>query len=123
MSRAKQLIEMMCPAPAVEPKPGVKPAAPGRTAPRPAQPSRPNPFRRREIRPGEAPRPKAAMESILEGAAKKAGLKQPAEGKAPEKAYSKAKAAITTKTSVPSKGDLKKPADGAQPQKAFKKGK
>ena len=63
------------------------------------------------------------MESLTEGAAKKGALKQPPEGKAPEKAYSKAKAAITTKTSVPSKGDLKKPADGAQPAKAFKKGK
>lgn len=60
-------------------------------------------------------------ESLTE-AQKKGKLKQPAEGKQPEKAYSKAKAAITSKTSVPSKGDLKKPADGAQPQKAFKKG-
>src|SRR4051812_32829963 len=111
MSRAKQLIEMMCPAPAVQPKPGVKPATPARPAP--AQPTRPNnPFRRRDIRPGEAPRPKAAMESLMEGGAKKAGLKQPQNGKQPEKAYSKAKAAITSKTSVPSKGGLKKPSDG-----------
>jgi hypothetical protein len=61
------------------------------------------------------------MESIMEGGSKKAGLKQPQQGKQPEKAYSKAKAAITSKTSVPSKGGLKKPADGSTPPKAFKK--
>jgi hypothetical protein len=61
------------------------------------------------------------MESLLEAKNKKAGLKQPQQGKQPEKAYSKAKAAITTKTSVPSKGGLKKPADGGTPPKAFKK--
>jgi hypothetical protein len=60
-------------------------------------------------------------ESLMEGGAKKAGLKQPQQGKQPEKAYSKAKAAITTKQSVPSKGDLKKPTEGAAPKKAFKK--
>lgn len=120
MSRAKRLIEYMCPAPAVEPKPGVKPAVPGRPAPKPAPRPNSNPFRRRDIRPGEEPRPKArAMESILE--AKKGGLKQPTQGAQPAKAYSKAKAAITTKTSKPSAGGLKKPADGGSAKKAFKK--
>jgi hypothetical protein len=86
MSRAKALIEYMCPAPAVEPKPGVKPAtAPGRPAPAPARPST-NPFRRRDIRPGEAPRPKAAMaqptESLHEGKGFRSSEKASLPGKA-----------------------------------------
>jgi hypothetical protein len=83
MSRAKALIEYMCPAPAVEPKPGSKPAtAPGRPAPTPARPST-NPFRRRDIRPGEEPRPKAAaMESLQEGKGFRSSEKASLGGKA-----------------------------------------
>ena len=61
-SRARRLIEAMCPAPAVEPKPGVKPGT-RPSAPPPKRREHPDPFRRREIRPGEEPRPKARMES------------------------------------------------------------
>lgn len=113
MSRAKRLIEYMCPAPAVEPKPGVKPAAPGRPAPKPAPRPSQNPFRRRDIRPGEEPRPKArgAMESLQE--AKKKGLKQPSQGGKAPHAFSKAKKIISKSSGTG--------ASGTSAKKAFKK--
>ena len=115
MSRAKALIEFMCPAPAVEPKPGVKPAtAPGRPTPGPARPST-NPFRRREIRPGEAPRPKAAaarpMESIQEAKGGGKGFRSSETSRLP----GAAKKAITS-GKASGKG-----ASGLTAKKAFKK--
>lgn len=93
----------MCPAPAVEPKPGVKPGT-RPSAPPPKRREHPNPFRRREIRPGEEPRPKAAMESK--------GLKTPPQGGKAAHAFKTKK--IATKSSGTG-------ASGTTAKKAFKK--
>lgn len=64
MSRAKALIERMCPMPVITPEPGTKPKtapSPSRTAP---AREKPNPFRRGKVRPGEEPRPKARHEGM-----------------------------------------------------------
>jgi hypothetical protein len=108
MSRAKALIEAMG-APAAPPttRPGTKPAAPARPAP--ARPST-NPFRRDKVRPGEEPRPKAMGAACLEAK----GLKQPAQGGKTPHAFSKAKSAISGKSSGTG-------ASGLTAKKAFKK--
>lgn len=90
MSKARALIEAMGAAPAVEPRPGTKPAtAPGRPAP--AAPRRPstNPFRRRDIRPGEEPRPKALETFMQEGKGFRSGEKATLPGKAKKMISSK----------------------------------
>lgn len=65
---ARQIIEMLteaAPAPAAPPRPATRPEAP----PAPAKPAAPkpkrfdNPWRRRQIRPGEEPAPKACAEA------------------------------------------------------------
>lgn len=63
--KARQIIERLAaPAPAPT-KPATRPGAPAPTpkAPPPRPKKYPNPFRRREIRPGEEPAPKACRES------------------------------------------------------------
>lgn len=83
--KAKQLFEFACPAPVAPPKekPG---AAPTRERPgAPVRPSkRPNPFRRKDIKPGEEPRPKASVGGYAYEGKK---LKQPAQGKKVKKAF------------------------------------
>jgi len=62
--KAKKLFELACPAPAPTAPPKEKPGvAPGRERPgAPVRPSkRPNPFRRKDINPHEAPKPKANL--------------------------------------------------------------
>lgn len=60
--KAKKLFEFACPAPAAPPveKPGTK-APPRETPGAPGRKKRPNPFRRKDINPHEAPKPKASL--------------------------------------------------------------
>jgi hypothetical protein len=109
MSKARALIEALGAAPAVEPRPGTKPStAPGRPAP--AAPRRPstNPFRRRDIRPGEEPRPKAMETFMQEG--KGSGFRSSEKASLP----GKAKKMISSKSSGTG-------ASGLSAKKAFKK--
>lgn len=59
--KARDLFEMTCPAPVAPPKekPHVIPGRPAQSPGRPAR--RPNPFRRKDIKPGHEPKPKASL--------------------------------------------------------------
>lgn len=59
MSKAKQLIERLCPMPVIEPKPGTEKPGTRPGTDKPGKKERTNPFRRIKINPGEEPRPKA----------------------------------------------------------------